>query len=91
MAKQPEPQPPRHGVIRVSSMRRSHALAHMRMFEKHGKAMADYHFQPTDPGAHGTGFSSQGGFSAGGASGAQYSTGSQDDVGDIDSGTPGGL
>ena len=77
-----ESKPPRHGQIRISTMRPEHAKKHLADMTA---SMSEVH----DYGSHGTGFSSQGGFAP--AAGADYTTSSADSVGDVDSGGPTGL
>jgi hypothetical protein len=86
--------PPKHGQISVSEMKISHAKKHLASMVENAKQMASYHGtdpnnQTTDYGSHGTGYSSQGGFTgsgmSGGAAGADYQTTSADSVGDADS------
>jgi hypothetical protein len=76
--------PPKHGQIRISTMRPEHAKKHLAEMTA---SMSEVH----DYGAHGTGFSSQGGFQSGGASGADYETTSTGNTGDADSGGPTGF
>jgi hypothetical protein len=78
------PQPPRHGVIKVSSMKPEHARRHLAAMTA---SMSEVH----DYGSHGTGFSSEGSFaSGGGAAGADYQTTSTGNTGDSDSMGPTG-
>jgi hypothetical protein len=60
-------EPPRHGLIKVSTMKVKHAKQHLSMMVSHANESKDY-------GAHGVGCSSAGAFSPGGAAGADYQT-----------------
>ena len=72
-------QPPRHGVIRVSTMKVEHAKQHLSTMTASATEVRDY-------GGHAaTGFGSQGAMSPGGASGADYETTSVGDTPDADS------
>jgi hypothetical protein len=77
-------QPPKHGVIRVATMKVEHA-------KKHLAAMTDHAQIAADDGGHGIGQSSQGIFTgsgmSGGASGADYETTSVGSTPDADSTT----
>jgi hypothetical protein len=72
-------QQPRHGVIRVSTLKPEHARQHLATITASMAEVKDY-------GSHGTGFSSQGGFQQGGAAGADYETTNTGNTGDADSG-----
>lgn len=71
-----KPQPPRHGQIKVSSMRRSHAKAHLAMITEGAAQVRDY-------GGHSATADSRGEF-APGATGANYTTTSVNDNPDSD-------
>jgi hypothetical protein len=72
-------QPPRHGVIRVSTMKVEHAKQYL-------STMTASATEVRDCGEHAaTGFGSQGAMSPGGASGADYETTSVGDTPDSDS------
>lgn len=71
--------PPKHGQIKVATMKIEHAKKHLRQMTADASEVRDY-------GGHsGTGFSSEGAFSSGGARGADYETTSTGDTGDSDS------
>jgi hypothetical protein len=73
-------QSPRHGVIRVSTLKPEHARQHLAAMVSSAAEVRDY-------GGHEvTGQNSQGAMRQGGASGADYQTSSADNVGDADSG-----
>jgi hypothetical protein len=72
------PQPPRHGVIKVSSMKVSHAKNHLQMISESAAVVRDY-------GGHDAiGCHSEGAFAPGGAAGANYETTSVNDNPDPD-------
>lgn len=62
------PQPPRHGQIRVANMKLHHAKAHLRIMAESAAEVRDY------GGHEATGYSSQGAMAPGGAAGANYTT-----------------
>jgi len=70
-------QPPRHGVIRVSTMKVEHAKNHLAAMTAAAGEVRDY--------GAATGYSSQGAMSPGGAGGADYETTSVGDTPDADS------
>ena len=71
------PQPPRHGVIKVSSMRVSHAKAHLQMITDSAAEVHSYSgYESTAD--------SRGAFAPGGAAGADYETTSVNDTPDSD-------
>lgn len=71
--------PPKHGVIKVSTLKVSHAKKHLAAMTVAAGEVRDY-------GGHSaTGFGSQGAMSPGGASGADYETTSVGDTPDSDS------
>lgn len=75
---------PKHGQIKVSTMKVSHAKAHLTLMTQGAAEVRDY-------GGHAaTGCSSHGAMSPGGASGADYQTSSADNTGDSDSTGPTG-
>jgi len=74
-----KPQPPRHGQIRVATMKLGHARAHLRLMTEGAAEMRDY------GGQEATGYGSQGEMAAGGAAGANYQTTSVNDTPDSDS------
>jgi len=77
-------QPPRHGQIKVSSLKIEHAKKHLRQMTADASEVRDY-------GGHSVGGQgSQGSFQQGGASGVNYQTTNTGNVGDADSGGPSG-
>lgn len=71
--------PPRHGQIKVSTLKVEHAKKHLRQMTADASQVRDYHTGGV------TGQSSQGAFE-GASSGADYQTTSTGTVGDADSG-----
>lgn len=71
------PQPQRHGVIRVSSMKQSHAKKHLQIISKSAAEVRDY-------GGHESTADSRGDFAPGGAAGEAYETTSVNDTPDPD-------
>ena len=72
------PQPPRHGVIKVATMKPAHAKAHIQLITASAAEVRDY------GGHEATGCHSEGEFAAGGAAGADYETTSANDNPDPD-------
>lgn len=83
MSRTTKPQPPVHGVIKVSTLKIERAKAHLAQMTQ-GAADVRYY------GGHGARFSSGGALSPGGASGSDYQTTSADSIGDADSQGPTG-
>jgi len=79
--------PPRHGVIKVTTLPHQHAKRHLAAMTAAMSEVKDY-------GGHGIGESSGGDFTgsgmSGGASGADYTTTPTGNTGDADSGNPSG-
>jgi hypothetical protein len=79
--------PPRHGVIKTSTMKPAHMKQHLDLMTEHLQITKDY-------GSHGIAYSSQGGLTgsgmSGGAGGADYTTTNEGLVGDSDSQGPTG-
>jgi hypothetical protein len=73
-------QPPRHGVIKVSTLTLHHARKHLAAMTTSAAEVRDYNTGGV------TGQNSQGAPSQGGASGADYETSSTGNTGDVDSG-----
>jgi hypothetical protein len=73
-----KPQPPRHGQIRVASMKLRHAKAHLRLITGFAAEVRDY------GGHEATGYDSRGEMAPGGAAGADYQTTSVNDRPDSD-------
>lgn len=72
-------QPPKHGVIRVSTLKFGHAKRHLASMTASAAEVRDY-------GGHSvTGEGSQGAFASDGAAGADYQTSSTGNTGDSDS------
>ena len=67
-----KPQPPRHGQIKVTSMKAGHAKAHLRAMATSASEVRDY------GGHEATGYESRGAMAPGGAAGADYQTTSVD-------------
>ena len=67
-----KPHPPRHGQIRVASMKLHHAKAHLRSMAESAAEVANY------GGHEATGYDSRGEMAPGGAAGADYETVSAD-------------
>jgi hypothetical protein len=72
--------PPRHGQIKVATMKPEHMKQHLAQMTASASEVADYH-----RGGEVTGQFSGGAMSPGGASSANYQTSSADSVGDADS------
>jgi hypothetical protein len=72
-----KPQPPKHGQVRVASMKFSHAKDHLRMISDSAAEVKDY-------GGHSATADARGGFAPGGAAGSDYSTASVNDSPDAD-------
>jgi hypothetical protein len=68
MSSRKPPQPPRHGVIHVTTLRPQHARKHVAMMVTSAAEVRDYGGQEV------TGQNSQGAMNQGGASGADYPT-----------------
>jgi hypothetical protein len=73
-------QPPRHGVIHVTSLKPEHARKHLAAMTTSAAEVRDYNTGGV------TGQNSQGAMSQGGASGADYETTNTGNTGDVDSG-----
>ena len=73
-----KPQPPRHGVIRVATMKPAHAKAHLQMISESASQVRDY------GGHQAIGCHSEGAFAPGGAAGADYQTTSVNDTPNTD-------
>ena len=78
-----KPQPPRHGQIRVASMKHHHAKAHLRIMAESAAEVQSY------GGHQATGYDSRGAMAPGGAAGADYQTSSVNDTPDSDAGPSG--
>jgi hypothetical protein len=72
------PQPPRHGQIKVATLRRAHAREHLRLMSASAAQVRDY------GGHEATGYDSKGDFAPGGAAGADYQITSINDNPDPD-------
>lgn len=77
-------QPPKHGQIKVATMKIGHARKHLAQMMQGAEEVRSY------GGHEATGISSQGAFNPGGASSADYSTGGVGDTPDADSAGPTG-
>ena len=69
-----KPQPPRHGQIRVASMKLHHAKAQIRIMAESAAEVREY------GGHEATSYDSRGAMSPGGAGGADYVTNSVNDT-----------
>lgn len=83
--------PPRHGQVKVSTMKPDRAKRHLSEMTKHLSAMRQYNGHGGGPETGirltcDTAQSSQGAMSPGGASGADYVTTNVGNIGDADSG-----